>query len=42
MFLLVISEILGLFINTLTADEKYYFCNCGNLSLPIQLQLFKQ
>ena len=31
MFLLVISEILGLFVNTLTADDKYSLCNKENL-----------
>ena len=32
-------EILGLFINTLTVDEKYSLRNRKNLPLPIQLQL---
>ena len=30
-FLLVISQILGLFLNTLTADDKYSFRNSENL-----------
>ena len=31
--------LLGLFVNTLTADDKYSFLNCDNLTQPIQMQL---
>ena len=37
--LLVICKILGLFVNTLTADEKYSLLNRDNLMQPIQMQL---
>ena len=37
-----ISETLGLFVNTLTADEQYYLQNRKNLQEPIQLQLSKK
>ena len=36
---LVTCEILGVFVNTLTADDKYRVLDCGNLLLPIQSQL---
>ena len=36
---LVLGEILGIFVNTLTADGKYPVHGCGNLQLPIQMQL---
>ena len=36
---LVKSEILGLFVNTLTTDCEYSCSNRENLSLPIQRQL---
>ena len=39
--LLVICEILGLFVNTLTAGDKYYLCNSGNLPQAIQMELSK-
>ena len=42
MSLLVICEILGLFVNTFTADEKYFLCNSENLPEPIQIQLSKK
>ena len=42
MSLLVISEILGLFVNTLTADDKYSLCNRENLLQSIQMQLSKE
>ena len=32
-------EILGLFVNTLTADENYPFGDSGDLQLPIKMQL---
>ena len=40
--LLVISEIIGLFVNTLTAYDKYSLHNKENLSKPIQIQLPKK
>ena len=40
-FLLVICEILGVFVNTLTTDNKYNLRNCEKLRLPIQMQLFR-
>ena len=36
---LVISEILEVFVNTLTADDKYSVQDCENLQLLIQMQL---
>ena len=36
----VSGEILGVFVNTLTADVKYPLQDCENLQLPIQMQLF--
>ena len=39
---LSISEILGVFVNTLTADDKYSLRNRKNLPKPIQLQLSKK
>ena len=35
---LVLGEILGVFVNTLTADGKYFFQDWQNLQLPIQMQ----
>ena len=32
-------EILEVFVNTLTADDKYPFWDCENLKFPIQIQL---
>ena len=32
-------EIIGVFVNTLTADYKYPVPNCENLPFPIQMQL---
>ena len=40
--LLVTREILGLFVNTSTADEKYSPRNSENLPQPIQMQLSKK
>ena len=37
--LLVIRKILGLFVNTLTADDKYSLVNRDNLMQHIQMQL---
>ena len=38
-FLLVICNILGLFVNTLTADDKYSLLKKDNLTQTIQMQL---
>ena len=38
MFLLVICEILGLFVITLTVDDKYFLCYRESLPQPIQIQ----
>ena len=40
--LLVISKILGQFVNRLTADDKYSLLNRDNLTQPIQMQLSKK
>ena len=42
MSLLVISEFLGLFVNTMTAGDKYPVRNMENLLQPIQMQLPKK
>ena len=42
MSLLVISKILGLFVNTLAADGKYSFSDSENLPQPITTQLSKK
>ena len=42
MSLLVIWEMLGLFIYTLTADDRYSLRNSNNLLQPIQMQLSKK
>ena len=39
-FLLVISKILRLFVNTFTTDDKYSLLNKDNLIKPIQTQLY--
>ena len=36
---LVLGEILGIFVNTLTPDGKYPVPGSENLQLPIQMQL---
>ena len=36
---LVLCKILGLFVGTLTADDKYSLLNRGNLTQPIQILL---
>ena len=41
-FFLVICKILGLFLNTLTSDDKSFLLNRYNLTQPIQKQLFKK
>ena len=38
----MISEILGLLVNTLTADDKYSLRNSENLSQQIQMHLSKK
>ena len=42
MFLLVISEIMELFVNTLTVEENYFPINNEKLPQPIQMQLCKK
>ena len=37
-----VSEILGVLVNTLTADDKYSLCNRKNLPDSIELQLSKK
>ena len=37
--MLVLCKILRLFVNTLTADDKYFLVNRGNLKEPIQTLL---
>ena len=39
---LVICIILGLFVNTLTADDKYSLLTMDNLTQQIQMQLSKK
>ena len=39
---LVISEILEVFVNTLTADDKYPVQDCENLPLLIQMQISEE
>ena len=39
MSLLVLCKILRLFVNTLTADDKYSLLNRDNLTQPIQILL---
>ena len=41
-FLLVIFEVLGLFPNILTVDDKYSLLNRDNLRQPFQMQLSKK
>ena len=42
MALLMISEILRLFVETMTADGKYSLCNGENLRQSIQMQETKK
>ena len=35
-------KIFGLFLNTLTSDDKYSLLNSDNLTQPIQMQLSKK
>ena len=39
---LMLGEILGVFVNTLTDDDKYRVQDCENLLLPIQMQLSRK
>ena len=39
MYLLVMYKIVRLFVNALTADDKHYLLNRGNLKEPIHMQL---
>ena len=36
------KQILGLFVNIMTSDDKYSLLNRGNLSPPIQMKLSKK
>ena len=38
----MIHEILRLFVNTLTADDKHYLLNRDNLTQQIEMQLSKK
>ena len=38
----MIHKILGLFVNTLTVDDKHYLLNRDNLTQPIHMELFKK
>ena len=40
--LLVIFQMLKLFVNTLTVDDKYYLLNKDNLTEPIEMKLSKK
>ena len=40
--LLFTCQILGLLVNTLTADDRYPFLNRENLTIPVQMQLFQK
>ena len=42
LFVLVISGILGLFVNALTANDKYSLPNSKNLPQPLQMELSKE
>ena len=42
MALLVKTKILGLFVNILTANDKYSPLNKGKYWQPIQMQLYKK
>ena len=42
MYLLLISGILGLFVNILTTYDKHSFFNSENLRQALQMQLSKQ
>ena len=38
----MIHKILGLFVNTLTVDDKHYMLNRDNVTQPIQIELSQQ
>ena len=40
--LLVIFQMLKLFVNTLTVDDKYYLLNKDNLTEPTEMKLSKK
>ena len=40
--LLMICKILRLFVNTMTADDKYFLLNRDNWTQPIQMRLWKK
>ena len=42
MSLLVLCDILGYFVDTMTANDKYSLPNSANLRQPIQMQLCKK
>ena len=42
MSLLVICGILGVHVNTLAVNDKYFLCNSENFRQPIQMQLSKK
>ena len=42
MFLFVVSEILGVFVKKLTADDRHFPLNWENLQQPLQMQLSKK
>ena len=42
MSFLSVSQVLGLLVNTLTADDKYSLRNSENLKQAIQMQLSKK
>ena len=42
MSFLVISKILTVFVNTLTADDKYSLCNSEKIQQPTEMQLTKK
>ena len=41
-YVLVISKVLRMFVNILTADDKCFLLNRDNLRKPIQMQLSEQ
>ena len=40
--LLVICEILGLFVNTVTVTDKYFVCSSENFLQPTQMEISKK
>ena len=41
-FLIDTCQILGLLVNTLAANQKYFFLNRDNLRIAIEIQLFEK